>query len=73
MKRNDYFVKLTPSEEGGFVVTCRDLPELITQGDDVSHALSEARDARDEVLAAYAAGGIEPPAPTPPERGEYVI
>lgn len=33
MNRFQYPVLLTPAEEGGFVVTCRDLPQLITQGD----------------------------------------
>ena len=33
MERFDYAVMLTPAKEGGFIVTCRDLPELITQGE----------------------------------------
>ena len=28
MDRFEYAVKLTPADEGGFVVTCRDLPQL---------------------------------------------
>ena len=49
MDRFEYAVKLTPADEGGFVVTCRDLPQLITQGEDREHALKEAADAMDEV------------------------
>ena len=39
MNRFEYPVLLTPAEEGGFVVTCRDLPQLVTQGDDEPDAL----------------------------------
>ena len=32
----EYPVLLTPAEEGGFVVTFPDVPEAITQGEDLS-------------------------------------
>ena len=64
MDRFEYAVKLTPADEGGFVVTCRDLPQLITQGEDREHALSEAADAMDEVFAAYMQDGLLLPAPS---------
>jgi hypothetical protein len=36
-------VQLTPdTDDGGYVVTFRDLPEAITQGDSVSECLTEA-------------------------------
>jgi hypothetical protein len=36
-------MKLTPDKkEGGFVVTCRDLPEAITEGENVEEAPNEA-------------------------------
>lgn len=73
MERFEYAVKLTPAEEGGFVVTCRDLPQLITQGEDVADALTEAADAMDEVFAAYMQGGLSFPAPTKAKRGEYQV
>lgn len=63
VERFEYAVKLTPADEGGFVVTCRDLPQLITQGDDKAEALSEAADAMDEVFAAYMQDGLAFPAP----------
>ena len=68
-----YAVTLIPAEEGGFVVTCRDLPELITQGDDREHALSEAADALDETLAAYMARNQRVPDPSPTQTGEVVV
>lgn len=73
MERFEYAVRLTPADEGGFVVSCRDLPQLVTQGDDRAHALSEAADAMDEVFAAYIQGGLAFPAPTLARRGEFRV
>ena len=73
MERFQYAVGLTPADEGGFVVSCRDLPQLVTQGDDLAHALSEAADAMDEVFAAYMQGGLVLPAPTKARKGEHVV
>ncbi len=44
MERFEYAVRLTPADEGGFVVSCRDLLQLVTQSDDLAHALAEAGD-----------------------------
>lgn len=52
MNRFQYPVMLTPAEQGGYVVTCRDLPQLVTQGDTEQDALEQAADAMDEVFAA---------------------
>jgi len=73
MERFEYAVKLEPADEGGFVVTCRDLPQLVTQGEDVADALSEATDAMDEVFAAYMQGKLTFPAPSKARRGEYRV
>ena len=73
MERFEYAVALKPAQEGGFVVTCRDLPQLITQGDDMAHALAEAADAMDEVFAAYVLGGLDFPVPSKPKRGEHLV
>ncbi|WP_423598405.1 type II toxin-antitoxin system HicB family antitoxin [Roseateles sp. MS654] len=73
MERFEYAVQLVPDPEGGFVVTCRDLPELVTQGDDVTHALSEATDAMDEVFALYMSEGLAFPTPTRPRRREHLV
>ena len=69
----EYAVTLTLADEGGFVVTCRDLPQLITQGEDVEDALTEAADALDEVFAAYMQGKLYFPAPSKARRGEYIV
>jgi antitoxin HicB len=43
---------LTPDEhDGGFVVTFPDVPEAITQGEDVSDALQQAADCLEEAMA----------------------
>lgn len=43
-----YPVLLRRAKEGGYVVTCRDLPALITQGNARRDALAQAADAMDE-------------------------
>ncbi len=73
MERFEYAVHLAAADEGGFIVTCRDLPQLVTQGDDLAHALSEAADAMDEVFAAYMQGGTGFPAPTKARKGERLV
>lgn len=73
MGRFEFAVSLAVADEGGFVVTCRDLPQLVTQGDDLPHALAEAADAMDEVLAAYMLAGIEFPTPTKRRKGERLV
>jgi len=73
MERFEYAVMLTPADEGGFVVTCRDLPQLVTQGEYVADALSEASDAMDEVFAAYMKGKLAFPTPSKARRGEYRV
>jgi len=73
MERFEYAVMLTPADEGGFVITCRDLPQLVTQGEEVADALSEASDAMDEVFAAYMQGKMAFPAPSEVQRGEYRV
>ena len=44
---------LTPQPEGGFVVTCPILSELITEGDTVQEALHNADDALSALVEAY--------------------
>jgi len=73
MQRFEYAVKLSADQEAGFVVTCRDLPELITQGEDRSHALNEAADAMDELFATYMKKGLFFPKPSPLKRGEHWV
>ncbi|HSS76299.1 MAG TPA: type II toxin-antitoxin system HicB family antitoxin [Thermoanaerobaculia bacterium] len=61
-----YPVTLTPDEtDGGFVVTFKDLPEAITQGETVEDALVEAADALEEAIAGRIQRGDPIPEPSP--------
>jgi antitoxin HicB len=60
-------------EDGGFVVTFRDFPEAITQGDTIQHCLSEASDCLAEALAARIDDGLEIPLPCQALPGEYWV
>ena len=52
MRNFVYPALLTPDEQdGGFVVTFPDVPEAITQGEDVSDALQQAADCLEEAIA----------------------
>ncbi len=49
-----YPCRLTPDEDdGGFVITFRDVPEAITDGRDHTEALAMAEDALATALAGY--------------------
>nr|VFJ96140.1 MAG: antitoxin HicB [Candidatus Kentron sp. H]VFJ96858.1 MAG: antitoxin HicB [Candidatus Kentron sp. H]VFK02621.1 MAG: antitoxin HicB [Candidatus Kentron sp. H] len=61
----DYPVKLTPADEGGFVVTFPDVPEAITQGEDEDEALIHARDALETALCMYVQARRDLPRPDP--------
>jgi antitoxin HicB len=73
MNRFQYPVLLTPADEGGYVVTCRDLPELATQGESIDDALEQAADAMDEVFATYLTEGLDLPPPSKAKRREHLI
>ena len=68
-----YAVRLEPAKEGGYVVTCRDLSEVVTQGDDLEETLAQASDAMDEAFAARIDDGEDFPEASAPRKGEYVV
>ena len=43
MQRFAYPVSLA-AEDGGYVITCRDIPEAVTQGDSLEDALEAAEE-----------------------------
>ena len=61
MRQFTYAVKFTPDKSGGYVVTCRDLPEAITQAETIEDALIEAADCLEEAIAARVDDGSERP------------
>jgi len=60
----NYPVILTPDDNGTFLVTCPDLPEVTTFGEDREDALQRAADAIEEALAARIAHREDIPAPS---------
>ena len=69
-----YPAKLTPeTEQGGHVVTFRDLPEAITQGEDIDDTLLEAVDCLEEAIANRIASDLPIPDSSQAKKGEYAI
>lgn len=67
-------MKLTSDkDDGGYVVTWRDLPEAITQGNTRKKALAEAADCLEEAIAARIDDGRDIPSPSVPKRGERTV
>jgi antitoxin HicB len=60
-------------EDGGFVVTFRDIPEAITQGDDEEEAMFMARDVLREAMSIYFDEARVIPQPSKPRKGERLI
>jgi antitoxin HicB len=74
MRQFTYAVKLTPDKrDGGYVVTCRDLPEVITQGETFEEAVAEAADALEEAVAGRIDDRRDIPMPTAKKRGERTV
>jgi len=68
-----YPVRLKAAEEGGYVVTFPDIPEAITQGEDVEDALHHAVDALETALDFYFEGRRPVPTPSKPKRGQRLV
>ncbi len=74
MDRFSFPVTLTPDkEDGGFVVTFRDLPEAITQGETLEESITEATDCLEEAIAARIDENLDIPYPSKPKRGEKEV
>lgn len=59
-------------EDGGFVVTCRDIPEVITQGDRLEDALEAAEGALEAAIEMRIEDGLDIPLPSVPQEGEHL-
>lgn len=69
-----YAVKLTKDRtDGGYVVTSRDIPEAITQGETVEEALTEAEGALQAAIEGRIEDSLEIPTPSAPQRGERIV
>lgn len=68
-----YAATFKPTERGGFVVTFRDIPEAITQGDTEAEALDMAADALLTAMDFYFEDRRPVPAPSKAQAGERLI
>lgn len=68
-----YPAHFEPAEEGGFVITFRDIPEAITQGDDLAEALKEAESSLVDAMDFYFEDGRAVPPPSQAQDGEHLI
>ncbi|RKZ50748.1 MAG: type II toxin-antitoxin system HicB family antitoxin [Candidatus Parabeggiatoa sp. nov. 3] len=59
--------------DGGFVVTFVDLPEAITQGDDLADALHQAADCLEESIAGRISDNELIPQPSPASQAHYLV
>ena len=73
MREFVYPAKLTADAGGGFVVTFRDVPEAITQGETRADALDEAAGALQAALEARIMDVLDIPEPSRPRRGEHPV
>ncbi|HUA97747.1 MAG TPA: type II toxin-antitoxin system HicB family antitoxin [Terracidiphilus sp.] len=68
-----YPVRLEAAEEGGYIVTFPDIPEAVTQGEDIEDALMHGADALESALEFYFEKRRTVPAPSKPRRGQRTI
>lgn len=68
-----YPARFKPAPEGGFVVTFRDIPEAITQGDTDTEAMEMAEDALLTAMEFYFEDKRSVPSPSKVKRGEQLV
>lgn len=68
-----YPARFEPADEGGFVVTFRDIPEAITQGDTKEEAAAMAKDVLVSAMDFYFEDRRSVPPPSAAKRGEELI
>jgi antitoxin HicB len=69
----DYAVTIHADENPGVAVTCDDLPEFNSAGDDVAHALRESIDGIETALSIYVDQRRAIPRASSPRPGQYVV
>lgn len=74
MHQFEYPARFKPDkDEGGFIITFRDLPEAITQAETRDNCFSEAADCLEEAISGRIDDGLEIPAPSRPRNSEKII
>lgn len=74
MQQFTFPIKITPDKvDGGFVVTCRDLPEAITQGDSLDECIEAAEGALQAAIEARIERAMNIPAPSLARKREVQV
>lgn len=73
MQKFVYAARFTPEKKGGYVVTFRDIPEAISQGESREECIEEAAGALQAAMEGRIMSGLDIPKPSSPLRGEHVI
>ena len=68
-----YPARFVAAPEGGFVVTFRDIPEAITQGNSLEEATEMAADVLVSAMDFYFDDRRAVPAPSASKRGEHLV
>lgn len=68
-----YPARFAHAAEGGYVVTFRDIPEAITQGDSLDEAMEMAADVLVSAMDFYFEDRRAVPTPSAPRRGERLV
>ncbi len=69
----DFPASLRRAREGGYVVTFRDVPDAITQGEDRADALAHAADALETALEMYSDAATDLPRPSKARAREVPV
>ena len=73
MQQFSYPATLKRDRRGGYLVTFRDVPEAITQGENLAEALEQAADALDEAVAGRMRLGDEIPLPSQSKKSSHLV
>ena len=68
-----YPANFEPAEEGGFVVTFPDIPEAITQGEELEDTMRHAADVLESALDYYLEAERPIPTASKPKRGQHMV
>ena len=64
---------LHDKEEGGFIISFRDIPESITQAETIEECFVEAADCLEEAIAGRIDDRVDIPKPSKPRLFEHLI
>lgn len=68
-----YPVEVIKDTNGSYLVTCPDIPEMASVGDDIEEALLEAREGLQTALEFYFDNRRAVPLPSKAKKGQYMV